>query len=427
MSTLQVADAPATLKVTRTHSHAHPTVIILNMFYSGLGIARSLFGRNVRVVGLSADPRIYGNFTRLCEVRRAPNSQEQPEELADYLLHRCSNLEGSVLFPTRDADVLFLDRFRGELANKYILCIPSAPCLRNATDKYELALLAQAAGIAVPRTLRVDGPAGLGRVPSEIGFPCVLKPVSAHQWRVGDAWKKVGARKAIRVADWKTLQGEYESLSTVSSSILVQEWIEGPTDQIVVLGGYADANSDLLAYFTARKILQTPDDCGTGCVVRSEPLPELVAPAKRLLKSLQYSGVAEIEYKYDSAVKAYKLIEINTRHWDQHELGVASGVNLTWIAYCDLTHRSIPPVAPTVHATWIAEDALLTRLIRGVFNPELRIQRKNVWNAISSRRIYGIFATKDPLPFVRYFLFTILPHLAWVAFARAVNRARRAS
>ena len=69
-----------------------PPVLILNMFYSGLGIARQMYGRGVRVVGISAHRQIYGNFTRLCQVRRVPNSQEHPKELAEYLLRAAPEL-----------------------------------------------------------------------------------------------------------------------------------------------------------------------------------------------------------------------------------------------------------------------------------------------------------------------------------------------
>ena len=86
--------SPAVALETASQS---PPVLILNLFYSGLGIARDLAGRGIRVVGLSAHPRIYGNFTRFCQVRRSPNSQEQPEELAEFLLAQTSrktNLAG---------------------------------------------------------------------------------------------------------------------------------------------------------------------------------------------------------------------------------------------------------------------------------------------------------------------------------------------
>jgi hypothetical protein len=41
-----------------------PPAIVMNMFYTGLGIARSLGERGVPVVGLTARRGAYGNWTR---------------------------------------------------------------------------------------------------------------------------------------------------------------------------------------------------------------------------------------------------------------------------------------------------------------------------------------------------------------------------
>src|SRR5262249_6809935 len=92
-----------------------PPVIVLNLFHTGLGIVRQLAGTSVRVLGLSADRRIYGNFTNSCEVRQAPDSQLRPEQLAEFLMRAAVDFSGAVIFPTRDADLLFLDRFREDL------------------------------------------------------------------------------------------------------------------------------------------------------------------------------------------------------------------------------------------------------------------------------------------------------------------------
>jgi predicted ATP-grasp superfamily ATP-dependent carboligase len=401
-----------------------PPVVILNMFYSGLAIARQLHGKGMRVIGLSADRAIYGNFTRLCEVRRAPNSKDDPQGLREFLL-QAADLQGAIIFPTRDADVIFLDRFRSDLEPRYRLAIPPAECLRRTIDKHQLARIALDAGIAVPRTLQLDSAAELDRVAEEVGFPCVVKPVSSFQWHQGDAWQRVGSRKAIRINDRKTLVSEYHEISQVTPQVLIQEWIPGGVDQIVVLGGYVGEDSELLSYFTARKILQSPDDCGTGCIVRSEPIDDIVEPTRTLFRALRYQGMAEVEYKYDARTGEYKLIEINTRHWDQHQLGDASGANLSWVAYCHLTGRSIPPAPESVAvATWIAEDALFLRLLRGIFHPNLRIP--HLAAKISGPRMYAILAGGDPLPFLRYFCLTVLPDLPLQA-ARSIRGFLRSS
>src|SRR5690348_18401329 len=108
-----------------------PPVIILNLFHSGLGIARDFAGTGIRVVGLTADKNCYGNYTRFCEVRSAPNSQREPERLVGYLLQAANDLKGAVIFPTRDADVVMLDKYRESLSKHYRLGIPSTSCLQK--------------------------------------------------------------------------------------------------------------------------------------------------------------------------------------------------------------------------------------------------------------------------------------------------------
>ena len=108
MDKLASAEENVLLEAASEPAGGLPPVIVLNLFHSGLGIVRQLSGRGIRVVGLSAHPRVYGNYTRLCEVCFAPDSQDQPEELVAFLLCAALHLRGAVIFPTRDADVLGL-------------------------------------------------------------------------------------------------------------------------------------------------------------------------------------------------------------------------------------------------------------------------------------------------------------------------------
>lgn len=395
----------------------NPPVLILNLFHSGLAIARDLAGRDVRVIGLSADRTIYGNFTRFCEVRFVPNSQEEPEQLLQVLLQFASELGGSVVFPTRDADVMFLDRYREVLSPHYRLALPPHDCLLRVIDKHVLASIAEKSGIPVPRTARIVSAAELRGVETEVGFPCVLKPVYAVKWRTGEGWSRVGGRKAILVDNQQQLEREYAVVSTVDPEVLIQQWIPGPAEQIVICGGYVSRGGDPLSYFTARKLVQSPDDFGTGCLVESLEIPEVVQLTRRLWKSLRYEGMAEVEYKQDNNSGKYYLIEINTRHWDWHGLGGASGINLTWTAYCDLTGRSHEPTQkPIVSAKWIAEDAFLMYSLKALYRRQIGLAQ--LAHKLSGRRMYSVFAWSDPVPSLRYWFFVLLPELAKSIFKK---------
>jgi D-aspartate ligase len=222
------------------------------------------------------------------------------------------------------------------------------------------------------------------------------------------------------------LQSVYERVSKANCEILMQEWIPGDSDQIVVWGGYMSKASEPLAYFTARKIVQEPSEFGTGCVVESTPLPELLEPSVRLCRALGYQGLAEIEYKREVRNGTLKLIEINPRHWDWHQLGDASHVNLTWAAYRHLAGETVEPVQPRIqHATWIAEDALLTHALAGMCQGEFGAFK--ALRRFSRHTMCSIFSMADPLPFFRYTGSTLLPSLVRAAgrkiYKRIVGRA----
>jgi predicted ATP-grasp superfamily ATP-dependent carboligase len=386
---------------------------------------RQLAGTGVRVVGLSADPKIYGNFTRLCEVRNAPNSQEQPQELADFLLRAASDLNGAIIFPTRDADVLFLHGFRAELENIYRLAIPPRDVLFRVIDKAKLADIADEAGVSIPATAVVRGRSKLVSAAERTGFPCVIKPLRSIDWRQGDNWNLVGRRKAFRADSLLELEQHYDRVSRAHPEILLQEWIPGATDQIVVWGGHVSRGEKLSAFFTARKILQSPEVFGTGCVVESELLPELAEPSVRLCRALGYEGIAEIEFKRDARDGKLKLIELNPRHWDWHQLGAASNVNLTWITYCDLAGLPVNRVTPRYRsARWVAEDSLLICTLSGLFDRTVSLSQ--ALRSLIGKRMYGTFAWNDPLPFIRYSVETLAPMIVGAAVRKMRRRASAA-
>jgi D-aspartate ligase len=394
-----------------------PPVVILNLFYSGLGIARSLAGRGIRVVGLSAHRHIYGNFTRYCEVRFSPNSQEEPEQLAEFLLRIAPDLRGAIIFPTRDADVLFLDRFRSELEEYYRLAIPPRTVLTRVIDKAALVDAAIRAGVPVPRTAVVRDGVQLQRGAEKVGFPCVVKPVRSVHWRQGHNWDIVGGRKAFRADTIAELQREYERVAKVRSEVLLQEWIPGKADDIVVLGGYVSEVSEFLAWFTARKIVQSPEEFGTGCVVETDNVPGLFELGSRLCRALKYEGMAEIEFKRDIRDGQFKLIEINTRHWDWHQLGQASGVNVSWTAYAHLSDRPAATLPnPVGHCKWVAEDAFVTHALASIYRGESGPLR--LWKQVAGHRMYGIFSWKDPVPLLRYSVGFLAPTLAKAAIGK---------
>jgi len=215
---------------------------------------------------------------------------------------------------------------------------------------------------------------------------------------------------------------EYGRIVATSPEVLIQEYVQGSDCDIAVCCCFIGANGKLSSYFTARKVRQDPPLFGTGCVVETVDNPEIVPLARGLLQACGYTGLAEVEFKRDSSSGKWYLIEVNPRHWDQHELGTRVGVNLSWIAYQEMIGREsalhIPATRPDAQFRWIAETEAMTLILRPAY-AQIRENRKNSaslwvrlrrhWRVARSvaaeilfllkgRKVFAIFHRSDPLP-----------------------------
>jgi len=405
-----------------------PTAIVMNMFYTGLGIARSLGERGVKVIGLTAHHGIYGNFTRYAKTVFCPDSRNEPEALLAFLLKLGPRLgPHAVIFPTRDDDLVFLDRFRDDLTRYFHLVVPESSVLSACLNKWETYSWAQQAGVATPKCWLIEGDSDMQRIMTGLSYPCVLKPVAAHYWRQGSNWELVGGRKAICVSSQEELLTEYAAIARADHRALLQEMVPGGDECLVIAACYLDRESNWVAGFNTQKLVQVPEMFGTGCVVQTVNRPELFDPTIRLLQKMHFSGLAEVEYKWDAATGDYKLIEINPRPWDQHRLGNSCGIDLVYLTYCEQAGLPAPAVIrrPPGHK-WIAEDTFLMTALRMLWKRDRKLS--SLWRLARGKRIYAIWSTRDPLPLLAYLFTRFIPGLIgagarsiWSALARRIS------
>jgi len=246
--------------------------------------------------------------------------------------------------------------------------------------------------------------------------------VAAHHWRQGRNWETVGGRKAINIWTREQLLAEYAVITRADKRALLQELVPGGDDCLVIAACYLNRYSNWVAGFNTQKLVQVPEGFGTGCIVQNAQIPVLLERSARLLQAMGFTGIAEVEYKWDAASHEYKLIEINPRPWDQHRLGNSIGVDLICLAYADLSGQPMTAVQPNAATyKWIAEDTLLMAILR-----LLRARDRKLWalfRQARGKRIYAIWSAKDPLPFVIYMLTDFLPGLA-AGLLRALRPAR---
>lgn len=381
---------------------ALPKAFVLNMYYSGIGIARNLGKYGIPVVGISSQSDAPGNFSRYCCCLIGPDSQNEPEKLLKFLIElgQAQNKKG-ILFPTRDSDILFIDRYRDSLGPFFEIPQPLHDVLDLIMNKVRLASVAESLMIRTPLTLRISSLEELNRKRCDMVFPAVVKPVYAYQWQVSRLWDTENIKKGIRVNTFKELLDIYRRISPHNSEILLQEWIPGHENQYFVLGAYFDRESECQGDFTLQKIIQYPANIGLGCLVRSVQNEEVRSLGLKFLKSINYIGIAEVEFKRDCRSGDYLLIEVNPRHWDQHTIGTSLGVNLTYLAYLDYCGNlsPLPTIRPPKKSHyWVSGGALI-----GSIKEDIKERKCELFKILAllplRRKVYAVWDWKDQLPF----------------------------
>jgi predicted ATP-grasp superfamily ATP-dependent carboligase len=313
-------------------------------------------------------------------------------------------------------------------------------------DKFAIANIALNNQIPTPETRIYSCAKEIEQDMRAMCLPLVLKPRFAYYWRQNGVWAKVGARKAVFVESLQQLCQECQQLKSVPGEILVQEFIRGVDSDIVVFCCYVGQDGQLLAYFTARKLRQCPPLFGTGSVVELADVPSIISPSLKLLGVCGYRGLAEIEFKYDRARDQFFFIEINPRHWDQHELGNRVGVNLSWVAYQDMVGLSQERQFPSrlsPNSKWIAERELALSLIGSTYRKVIALRRsKNplqyfaivsgtfaeLVHILRGPKIFSILRLSDPVPGILmcFRLMRELSKTIWVLTVNFLSTDRRA-
>ncbi|MDD1756181.1 MAG: hypothetical protein LUQ39_05035, partial [Methanomassiliicoccales archaeon] len=119
--------------------------------------------------------------------------------------------------------------------------------------------------------------------------------------------------------------------------VIVQEFVAGPSSNMFSMATYVSRDGGIAPPCVWQKIRQSPVDYGVGTFVRIVDEPRIVEQGVRFLKGIGFTGIGEIEYKWDERANEFKLIELNARPWLQNSLSAYAGLDTSYLQYLDLT------------------------------------------------------------------------------------------
>lgn len=297
---------------------------------SSLAMTRSLGKRHVEViVGAESQPSISSRSRYCGRSFTYPSPYKCPGGFVESLVNILRGEGNPLLVPMTDVTVGEVLSNRRLFETLAVVPFVDFDRFSNASNKSQLFSLAQSLGIPTPRTIFSHEAAGAARITeraSDLGYPLVVKPAQSR-YRSENGWIKTAVRYA---------QDEYELARLLEEDIfrrypfIVQERIDGPGLGVFLLV----ENGRVLARFAHRRIRERPPSGGVSVLCESIPVPDVASDsAERLLRELNWYGVAMVEFKWDKRDNLPKLMEVNGRFWGSLQLAVSAGVDFPFLLY----------------------------------------------------------------------------------------------
>jgi predicted ATP-grasp superfamily ATP-dependent carboligase len=317
----------------------NPAVVVDVGWVNGLAAVRSLGRAGVRVLALDHRASALGFRSRYAEPVRTPDPQDE-EAFVSFLAGLELDAPAPV-FATHDEPLNAIARGARRLGERFLYPFPRWEVLARIQSKRSQLEAAEAAGVPVPRTAHPRSAGEARAAAEELGWPVLVKPSST------EGFKRRFGRQAFRcesVAEVERAYGDSDAYEP-----MVQEVIPGGDGELYTLGSYLAEGGEALGLFCGRKLRQTPPGVGTCRVGEAVWVDEVVELGLKLLRSLGFRGLSQVELKRDARDGAYKLMEVNPRLWQWHGLAAACGVDFPLIAYRDLTGERLEPVSTNGH------------------------------------------------------------------------------
>lgn len=384
-----------TAKVKRFAQDAkRPIAVVCDLGISGLGTVISLGRVGVPVIGICHTLRIEGALSRYCLPLACPNPETHESDYVDYLLELGQLLPSkAVLIPTSDVAVMLLSREKSKLRKYFHFPIAPHESVAALGNKDRFREELERLGLPHPRSYAPNTPEGLEIVSRKVEYPCIVKPVHSQRFCNQFHVKVFVARSRAELIN------AYQKSVDNGHEVIVQEFIPGPDENMYLVHGYFDRNSESLGMFSFRRVRQYPRGFGNGALCESMLVPELMELVHSFIKAVHYHGIIDAELKLDPRDGRFKFIEINPRPGWQIRLTTRCGINLPYLAYLDAIGEAPASGIQTVgQAKWLYWHCDMKSALEGMRKGELKFGAyiRSFGGPIEC----AVLALDDPMPFV---------------------------
>ena len=331
------------------------------LHHGGVGAIRSLGRLGVPMYAITEDRFTPAAVSR--HLRRAfvwpTTGTERPERLVEGLV-RVGRRIGSpaVLIPADEEAAVLIAEHQTELAGRFLFPRVDAGLPRRLASKQGLHELCVEHGIPSPEAAFPESYEEIAGFAAKASFPLVAKNREAFVRRARPAVRgttRIGTREGLLglARGW----GEHPG-------VILQEYLPREDAEDWIVHAYFDANSTPLAMFTGVKVRSWPPHAGMTANAYVVDNPELADVARRFIKQIGFSGVIDLDLRFDRRDGRYKLLDFNPRMGAQFRLFESeSGVDVVRAMHLGLTGRTVPEGEQLAGRRYIVENIDLPALL----------------------------------------------------------------
>lgn len=292
-----------------------PTAIVpASRYPHGYVTSRALARCGIRVVASVTEPDLPIARSRyVAEVVELPDENDL-DRYADGLLDLAARPGVRTIIPTRPQDAYLLTSQAERFADEVGLVVPRLGSFDAATDRLRLMEMLAAEGMPVPETRELS---------------------SVERWDRDRVIKsrynlvRRGKRSSVETAVVPVPAGTEPDAATIRRSMghepIAQEYVRGSDEYVF---GALAINGEALATFQHRQLRGTSFAGGGGVARESVYHSDLEEAGRHLLSTLDWTGLACVEYVREAETGTFKPLEVNPRVWQSVGCAIEAGANV---------------------------------------------------------------------------------------------------
>jgi predicted ATP-grasp superfamily ATP-dependent carboligase len=312
-----------------------PVVLVLQVEnHIGLTLARALGRQGITCLGVSYKGHAFGCSSRYLKGYAVCQPLSEKEMMATTI-QLIDMAQPDFVMAVSESLMKQLNAHRSLLPAQTKLLFAEQHILDRAFDKSSALSIARRLHIPTPASYSPEEIWNTKSLPAEAGFPVVLKPPRAyedHPWKARSFQYKhcSSAREVLDLL---------ERFSGAPYFPLVQQYCPGHGVGVEL----CMHEGKPIAAFQHERMRENPPTGGVSVMRRSTPVTQaLFKDSVRLLRAMEWKGVAMVEYRYDPQTNQYWLMEVNGRFWGSLSLPVVCGVNFPYILLESMGYGRLP-------------------------------------------------------------------------------------